>query len=104
MFLTADGRTPESGGELSDKITSLRYHQIVAAFQTECKTVQAFLSALARYVQERIDGEAPASHPCDKRMIDDFLRPENIEVTVEILTRATEVRRELVASFLAACV
>jgi hypothetical protein len=99
VFLTVDGRLAESGGEFSDRITSLRYDQIVTAFKTECKRVQQFLFDFTRYVRERIHGEAPASHPWDKQMINEFLRPENIQVTIEILARAKEIRQGLVSLF-----
>ncbi len=99
VFLTGDGRTPTSGGSYDGKISPLRYDQLVSGFKTDCKPVQAFLADFKRYMRERINGEAPASDSWDDDMINELLKPENMDVTVEVLTRVTAIRRRLLSLF-----
>jgi hypothetical protein len=98
VFLTADGRKCETGGCFTERTTPLRYDKLAEVLTTECAVVQPFLKDFRRFVQQWIYGEA-ACHPKEKEMIEEFLRAENLEVTLEIVAQLQLIRQEVVARF-----
>lgn len=99
VFLTNDGRLPSSGGEYKDQIKGVRYDDLAMAFQTSCNRVQQFLCDFQRYVRERINGDFAFTDPNEVEMIDLFLRPENIDATVEIVANVQSIRRRIFGRF-----
>ena len=94
VFLTADGRTPETGGEFTSRIKPLKYQVLANEFNTKCTRVQQFLDDFRRDVRERICREA--SEPDMTEEIDEFLRPEHLDVTLEIVDHGSAIRRKLI--------
>jgi hypothetical protein len=100
IFLTPDGGKPKTLGEYENdqRIKQLRCDKLAEAFITWCDTLGLFLTSLQRFVRERVNGEPPL-HTGEKEMIEKFLEPKNIDVTVEIIVRIRDVRQELLKRF-----
>ena len=101
VFLTPDGGKPESLGaayENDCRVKLLRCDELAEAFTTCCAPLLPFLASFQRFVRERINGELPL-HPGETTMLNELLEERNIDVTVEILVRVGDVRRELLRRF-----
>ena len=97
VFLTRDGRRPETGGKFTSLITPLKYRDLAEAFSTSCARIQPFLDDFRRYVLEHICWEA--EEPNMSEEIELFLRPENLGVTLEILAAGSAIRTRLLEGF-----
>jgi len=100
IFLTPDGVKPKTLGKYENdpRIKRLKCDDLAEALTTDCAALLPFLADLKRFVCERINGEIPL-HAGEKEMIDKLLEAGNIDVTVEIVARAREIRRELLKAF-----
>jgi hypothetical protein len=97
VILTADGRRPETGGEFTSRIKPLKYQVLANEFNTKCTRAQQFLDDFRRDVRERICREA--AEPDMTEEINEFLRPEHLYVTLEILAHGRAIRRRLLEGF-----
>jgi hypothetical protein len=98
VFLTADGRECKTGGAFTGRTTRCRYDRLAEVLTTDCVVVQPFLNHFRRFVEQWIYGKAP-THRMEKQMVEEFLRPENVEVTLEIVTQLRLIRQEVIARF-----
>ncbi len=98
VFLTSDGRVPMSGGRHRLVIKTLQYNELADTLQTSCERLKPFLCSFKRYVKERINFDRSRDLN-EAKMIDEFLRPENIGVVAEIVLRAEPIRHRLIEGF-----
>ena len=102
VFLTAERAAPITCGRYNGDVR-IKSHTIREFAEMllviRCKRTEAFLTDFQRYIRERIYGEEPPFIPAESKMIDEFLLPTNIDVTLEILKWKRAIHRTALKRF-----